>query len=636
VRSPIIPLAVKTSIDRRDGACFAVMAVSFACGLWISWQRWGNPLVDCGREMNEPLRLAQGQMLYSDVRHIYGPLSPYLNAGLFKIFGPSLAVLCGDGIVTAMIIVVLVYWLARRLMGRVESTAAALSVMWLCAFKQAGNYILPYSFAALHGSAFGLLALTLILAYVDIVTQTDVADRKLTPHLFGRRSARIVAAGLLTGLALLAKTEMGIPPLLTGVLAVVWLNRSSPRLLTARLSAFIVPAAAIVLAAYGVIAARIGVRSLFGDSFLLLINMPSELAYFNKRMSGFDDTIGSLIQIAGMSLRVGLFAATVGLLSLAISRSRKGNENRSNGKPNQTGSAQLSLMTLVAAFLFVAVSFAGRMQLEKGPYLAMPVILIALIIAEFRSLISRGAGKRESINSNSITVLLLSVYAITSLVRVLLRVRSGGAYASYLLPVSVILFVLCASRIGPDLLKQARAVKLARGIMLTIIFMWIAATAAVFAGRYKKDNTFTLATSRGTMLVANDLGAAFKQAIEFVESETAPNDSLVVLPEGTSINFFTGRPNPLREEITTPGFLDDEGEKRAIHQIEQADTRFIFIANRPTPEFGAVVFGRDYCKHLMGWIEQNYSLCAVFGKDTGADSEIGDRTFFIKAYRKKS
>ena len=88
-------------INKRDLPWVALIAVSFMIGLAVSWQRWGNPLVDCGREMNQPLRLAAGQMLYSDVRHIYGPLSPYLNALLYRIFGPSLGVLYADGIFTA-------------------------------------------------------------------------------------------------------------------------------------------------------------------------------------------------------------------------------------------------------------------------------------------------------------------------------------------------------------------------------------------------------------------------------------------------------------------------------------------------------------------------------------------------------
>ena len=47
--------------------------------LAASWLRWAAPVVDIGREMNQPLRLSSGEMLYSDVRHIYGPLSPWVT-----------------------------------------------------------------------------------------------------------------------------------------------------------------------------------------------------------------------------------------------------------------------------------------------------------------------------------------------------------------------------------------------------------------------------------------------------------------------------------------------------------------------------------------------------------------------------
>ena len=66
-----------------DRAWLAILAASFGFGLAVSWHRWGNPLIDTGREMNQPLRLLGGEMLYSDIRHIYGPLSPWLHAGLF-------------------------------------------------------------------------------------------------------------------------------------------------------------------------------------------------------------------------------------------------------------------------------------------------------------------------------------------------------------------------------------------------------------------------------------------------------------------------------------------------------------------------------------------------------------------------
>ena len=108
------------------------------------------------------------------------------------------------------------------------------------------------------------------------------------------------------------------------------------------------------------------------------------------------------------------------------------------------------------------------------------------------------------------------------------------------------------------------------------------------------------------------------------------------MPEGTSLNFFTDRPNPLRDEITIPGILDPEGERRAIERLMATNTRLVLITNRATPEFGPAVFGRDYCKTLMGWIEENFEQCAVLGPDKRPDIQIGDKTFFIRAYRKKA
>jgi hypothetical protein len=127
-----------------------------------------------------------------------------------------------------------------------------------------------------------------------------------------------------------------------------------------------------------------------------------------------------------------------------------------------------------------------------------------------------------------------------------------------------------------------------------------------------------------------------EEAIEFINRETAPGDRVAVMPEGTSLNFFTDRPNPLREEITTPGFLDQEGEVRAIKRLIESNTRLVLVTNRPTPEFGPSVFGRDYCQELMRWVEENFEAVAVFGPDHNPDLQIGDKTFFIRAYRRKS
>ena len=111
--------------------------------------------------------------------------------------------------------------------------------------------------------------------------------------------------------------------------------------------------------------------------------------------------------------------------------------------------------------------------------------------------------------------------------------------------------------------------------------------------------------------------------------------SLFALPFALLATFLAARPAPLRYEVMTPGFLDRGAEIEAIRTLREKNVRLIFMFNRPTPEFGAKIFGRDYYRTLMEWIESNYEVDAVFGDGATPDAQIGDVSFFIKCYRKK-
>jgi hypothetical protein len=157
-------------------------------------------------------------------------------------------------------------------------------------------------------------------------------------------------------------------------------------------------------------------------------------------------------------------------------------------------------------------------------------------------------------------------------------------------------------------------------------------TAASIAYHYRTHFTVPITTARGTMIAEPDLGQAWNEALAYIDQHTRPGDAVAVLPEGTSLDFLSGRRNPLREEIATPGYLDAAGEARAIRQLQAAHTDLILITNRLTAEFGPAVFGRDYCQHLMQWIDAHYTVCAMFGPVKDRALQIGARRFFIRAY----
>jgi hypothetical protein len=624
---------VATRIDKRDLPWVAAIAVSFAVGLAFSWERWGNPLVDCGREMNQPLRLAGGQMLYSEVRHIYGPLSPYVNALLYRVFGPSLGVLYADGIVTASLILVVVYWLSRRLMGRAASAAATLSVMWLCAFKQAGNYILPYSYSALHGCALGLISVALLVRFVE---RSCAVDR-----IKGSQAMSLISAGGFAGLAVLAKTEMGLAAVSAGIAAVGLMGSPSPRRVFRLGAIYLTPAALLVFGGYGYFIVRAGWHTIAQESFLFFRNLPPELVYFNKRVSGFDQPIQSMVQMLGAAARLASIAAMIATASILFTRRRREPAAPRIPMPDLSASdaggasyGQIWLLFALSVVVFVVIPFAGALSWEKGPYLAMPLLLVGLIAGEFARY--RKQASRGERGAQTIILLVIAVYALASLARVILRVRSGGAYSSYLLPSSVVVFTYAWAHPFADMFREVKARRLARNIAIGVILADAVLTAGLLSIRYRGKNNYVLKTDRGTMLAVPDLGQAMSEAISFIKRETAIDEPVAVMPEGTSLNFFTGRPNPLREEITTPGYLDEAGEARAIKQLAQSNTRVLLLTNRATPEFGAKVFGVDYNRRLMQWIEENFEECAVFGPGHNASQQIGDSTFFIRAYRRRS
>ena len=274
-------------------------------------------------------------------------------------------------------------------------------------------------------------------------------------------------------------------------------------------------------------------------------------------------------------------------------------------------------------------------DLYRGPHRIVPVVLAALLVA---AAVRYGRQLRDhgKADTDTIVVLVTTLYGLQSLARIVLNVRIGGVYPSFTLPVALVLLTYAWTRSFVNSFRDPGRRHLAHLVVLGVVFTWAVSVAGGFVSRALTVNTYRLSTPRGTMMTDWGVGDGFDEAIRFIERTTGPDDAVAVLPEGTSLNFFTDRPNPLREEIVTPGFLDAEGEDRAIRRLAESRTRLVLVVNRATPEFGPRAFGRDYCRKLMHWIEENFEVRAVLGASRDPYLEIGDPTFFIRAYVRKA
>jgi len=597
------------SINRKDAPYLVLILASLAVGLAASWQCWGNPLVDHGRELNVPLRLARGEMLYSDVGYLYGPLSPYLNTLLYRIFRPSLWVLWGHGIVATMIILALVYWLARQIAGRFEATIACLAVTWVCALKPQGTYILAYAYSGLDGT-------TLVLATTAL----------LVIFLRKRSIGWLLVAGMVASLAVLAKTEMGGAAVGTGLVAAAVAGYPRIRAMVQWNVAFLAAALSVPALVYAWLASQVGWRTLTVQNHLFFGHLPWQWLYFYGLRFGFDHpwhSLGLMILSLGRLIAFGGLLASVALLG----RNRAHLADEREPAARTPGRAVAMLVISLAGIVITGIGLS-----DLGPLMAMPFLLLALAAAGIVAFVRAQRHGTLAMQIHAGTVVVLVASALGCLARILLRVSTGGALSSFLLPGSFVLFIYLWLVIFPLFLPDPATRLRAAQLASIVLAISVLATAVTLSVRYRRHFPYSFVTGRGTWRTSIELGVAFDQALHFIEAKTAPGDPVAVMPEGTSLLFLSDRRNPLRDEINLPGFLDAAGEEDAIDRLRRSHTSVILIANRAAREFAETTFGTDYDRLLMSWIEQNYSLCGVFGSHPDSRLQMGSSQFFLRGY----
>jgi hypothetical protein len=629
--------SLQSGIIRKKWPQSAII-VLFIVMLAATWQRWTQPLIDHGREMNLPTRILAGERIYSDVQVLYGPFAPIFNALLYRVFGIHLSVLKMAGAVCAILILLMIYKLARELMSEWESSLVVGLALVLCALKSSANYIQPYAYAALYGLVFGLGSLCGAVSYIRL-----------------RASSRLVLAGALAGLSLISKPEIALAGLAAGLAALIAESAAKRKLLWRHAALFSAPVAIITVATYAIVLSRTPLRVLLEDNHVLFTAMPQQLIYFNRHISGFAQWPSSLrFSLAG----IGVFALWVGMCAvIGAIASRK--------QPEWREVFKVGLIAVCAGALWreIAIRF-GAMSSNVTPFASAVFILpalIGLIVREcWREMKRRGDGAtgrwgesetrgqgdkemrlflapapHHSVTSSLHILLIIAVFSFVAILRVILNVVTTGPYSPFYLPASIVVYLYLLFHVAPTLLAKTDSTRanIRRAAMLITALM-IVGMGLNSAIRLRRFNTFTVSSPRGSFITVPEIGEPLQAAIRYAEERTGPNDYLLAAPQATTINFLTARRYPLREEIIHPGFLAGEKESDAIERIKARNTPLILIVNIDTSEFGDRAFGVDYNAALMQWISENYRLAARFDSAGNHNAKLGDKPFFILAYER--
>jgi hypothetical protein len=144
------------------------LVLAFVLPAVLSWQRWTDPLVDVGRQPYVAWRILEGDRLYLDIAHVFGPLAAHVQAAVMALSGVSLASLAGFHLFLIACFALQLRGFFGWLGGACAGVGAAMSFLLLCAFPQYifqanYNFVTPYSADLVYGLMLAMLCLSLVL-----------------------------------------------------------------------------------------------------------------------------------------------------------------------------------------------------------------------------------------------------------------------------------------------------------------------------------------------------------------------------------------------------------------------------------------------------------------------------------------
>lgn len=585
--------AADRDVDPWPPIIFAVHAALFVALAAWTWRKWPDPLVDFGRELYVPWQLTRGRVLYRDIVSLFGPLSPYINATWFRLFGVSLTTLVVCNLAIFAGVLAAVYRFVRLIADRVTAAAASLTTLLLFGFAhlvEIGNYnfAAPYSHEATHGLAIGL---ALMLGLARGVARQDRASWALS--------------GICLGLIALTKPEIAVAAIAAVGIAIAGAIQISPghrrRIATNAgllLACATIPSIAFFVYFAGRMTSTEAALATAG-AWVPIVRGHVATSTFYLRGMGLDHPLANAIRMLLAFVAFSLFV----VVAADVSRQRSGASSSSLLKRLQ----QIALLIVA-----IAVGQTGLV------FYALPLIVLATLVWAVVLFYRARVDRNRAIPLLSLVVWSTFALALLAKMGLNARIVHYGFYLS--LPATVLTIVLIAWMLprAYESWKGPRAARTFRTILLIAFAGAIAPYLAISVTRYRAK---VIPIGAGGDLFYASRGPAFWQGEAVQEAlhqlDRAPGSTLAVMPEGVMLNYLTRRESPLRVVNLMPPELMTFGEAEILRSLEAAPPDLVLLVHIDMREYGYPAFGSDrrYGERIVGWVRAHYREVRVVGNE---------------------
>jgi hypothetical protein len=580
---------------RREWVAIVFLALAVVFTLVVSWRKWPDPLVDFGRELYLPWRLSEGAVLYRDIDHLYGPLSHYFNALIFRIFGTGMMKIVGVNLLIYCASLALIYYEVRVGWGRLAAFSGSLLFILLfsfCQFVLIGNYnfATPYAHETTHGF---LLVLVLILIW--------------TSWLREPRPWKTMTAGICCGLSVLLKAEILIAAAAVTLCAVIraTLLRPDFRSLQAILrygSSFVAGGLLPVLIAtlgfwrtssFGAALSWSNNAWLSLFSFAHIAEEPTQREFLGTAKLG--ENLRAMLFYGPLSV-LAVFAA--GLLCKRIDRGRA------------------AIGTSVVLVLAAALASLMLPWVELGK--VFPAWLCLAALAEFWRTPPVATRSPGDIASADMRWLLL-IAAAAFLTRMALNPRFFH-YGYYQAALAGVVTMAAIFRSMPDLLDIRKSGRATYTIVVAVFLVSGTWQLEEISLLYLKLKTTPIAEGADRFYGFDPRVEPTASLVEEARQTLAARpecNTLLVLPEGVMLNYLLRKPSTIPQFMFVPSLIHGVMGARFLEGLTTQPPDCVALISRDMKEFGVSRFG-DTSEHgsgVLSWLDGNYKSFRQIGGD---------------------
>jgi hypothetical protein len=563
----------------------SVLAALLVYFLRVSWRKWPDPIIDSGAQWYAAWRISQGESLAQEAAWNYGPLSVYLNGLLFKIFGASLNVLFAANLLIYAAILGLAYAAFRRAWGWLGAFAACgvfIAVFSFSHLTSVGNYnyAAPYSNESTHG-------MLLMFAAVFIAAAWSRAESRTLAFFLGTCG----------GIAAVLKPEFMLAAAVLGAGA---------------LAVRLVQSKSVSGAEYGLLAAGVAWPTMaftlgfaahesFGAAFVEACNgwwrvlvTPIALPGFaegQEMLAGFDQPWRS----GWLEIHAGVWALVV----LAAIWAAGWFVNRPSSK------ARMALVMVLGGLALCA-------RLEGGWFhvgLCLPLLTAMILVLTGGRLLWEWRQYRK-VEAPAAMQWMLALLSAAMLARMALfaRVYHFGFFQAA--PAGMVIAAVMAAEI-PRWTGKGRAGAVLSAACGFFVLALCCGSIASKSNAIRAEQTQPVGSETDRFYAFNREVDPVGPLVNWVVQRlaTQPPGSLLVLPDGLSINFLT------RRISVAPNVGGGGPDEPRMEQLRKFPPDYVVLISLNLAEHGASQYGTPGHSGylLLKWVNDNYTVVTSWG-----------------------